>query len=73
MDPADRGPEHAWQGQVDAAVNGSPRMTDERTVIVGSDGNRTLANLRENPHPVLLIVEPGQSLPDWTGERVYLT
>ena len=59
-------------GKVDSAVFGSPHMTDEKTVILGSGGNRTLANLRENPHAVYLIMEPGQSIMDWKGIRVYL-
>ncbi|MDD1704016.1 MAG: pyridoxamine 5'-phosphate oxidase family protein, partial [Methanoregula sp.] len=39
-------------GKVEIGVMGSPRMTDEKTVVLGSGANRTLANLRENPHAV---------------------
>ncbi|MEN6341511.1 MAG: pyridoxamine 5'-phosphate oxidase family protein [Methanospirillum sp.] len=60
-------------GKVDVAVMGSPRMTDERTVVLGSGANRTLANLNENPHAVFMIVEPGAGLMDWKGVRVYMT
>lgn len=60
-------------GRVDVAVYGSPRMTDERTVIIGSNTNRTLANLRENPHAVYMIIEPGAGIMDWKGVRVYMT
>ena len=60
------------KGIVDAAVFGSPRMTDEKTVIMGLGKNRTLQNLQENPHAVYLIMEPGKSLDDWKGIRVYI-
>ena len=29
-------------------------------------------NLQENPHAVFLIMEPGKTLADWKGVRVYL-
>ena len=60
-------------GKVDVAVMGSPHMTDEKTVVLGSGANRTLANLRENPHAVYMIMEPGQGIMDWKGVRVYMT
>jgi hypothetical protein len=60
------------QGAVDAAVFGSPRMIDEKTVVLGSGDNRTLKNLQENPRAVFLIVEPGKNITDWKGIRVYL-
>ncbi len=60
-------------GKVDVAVMGSPRMTDEKTVVLGSGSNRTLANLKQNPQAVYMIMEPGQTLMDWKGVRVYLT
>ncbi len=59
-------------GNVNSAVFGSPRMTDERTVVMGLGKNRTLASLQQNPHAVYLIMEPGASLTDWKGIRVYL-
>jgi hypothetical protein len=59
-------------GKVDVGVFGSPRMIDEKTVIVGLGTNRTLANLRQNPNAVFMIVEPGQGLMDWKGIRVYM-
>ncbi|MDD1723738.1 MAG: pyridoxamine 5'-phosphate oxidase family protein, partial [Methanospirillum sp.] len=34
--------------------------------------NRTLSNLQQNPHAVFLIMEPGTTLMDWKGIRVYL-
>ena len=60
------------EGKVDAAVFGSPRMTDEKTVVMGLGRNRSLANLGENPHAVYLIMEPGATIMDWKGIRVYL-
>ena len=36
--------------KVDSGVFGSPRMTDENTVIMGFGKNRTLANLQQNPY-----------------------
>ncbi|MCA1916522.1 pyridoxamine 5'-phosphate oxidase family protein [Methanospirillum hungatei] len=59
-------------GHVDSGIFGSPRMTDEKTVIMGLSNNRTLANLQQNPHAVYLIIEPGTALTDWKGIRVYL-
>lgn len=60
------------QGAVDSAVFGSPRMIDEKTVVIGSGDNRTLKNLQENPQAVFLIVEAGKTIMDWKGIRVYL-
>ena len=59
-------------GKVDSAIFGSPRMTDEKTVVMGLGKNRSLANLQQNPHAVYLIMEPGATLMDWKGIRVYL-
>jgi len=59
-------------GKVDVAVLGSPQMIDEKTVVMGLGRNRTLANLQENPNAVYIIMEPGKSVVDWKGLRVYL-
>ncbi|OPY52957.1 MAG: Pyridoxamine 5'-phosphate oxidase [Methanosaeta sp. PtaU1.Bin112] len=59
-------------GMVDCAVYGSPRMIDEKTVIVAFARGRTFANLQDNPHAVYMIMEPGGGLADWKGLRVYL-
>jgi hypothetical protein len=59
-------------GQVDAACFGSPRMTDEKTVVMAVRPNRTFANLQENPNAVYMIMEPGKTGPEWKGVRVYL-
>ena len=58
-------------GKVDAAVFGSPQMTDEETVIVAL-GRTARMSLRENPHAVFTIVESGETITDWKGLRVYL-
>lgn len=59
-------------GKVNSGVFGSPHMIDEKTVVMGIGQNRTLANLQQNPHAVYLIIEPGASIMDWKGVRVYL-
>jgi len=60
------------KGEVNVAVFGSPQMIDENTVVMGIGKNRSLANLRENPHAVFIVVEPGKTVMDWKGARVYL-
>jgi len=59
-------------GRVDSAVFGSPQMIDEKTVIAASADNRTFANLQENPYAMYTIMEPGDSITDWKGIRVYM-
>ena len=60
------------KGTVNAAVFGSPRMVDEKTVVMGLGKDRSLQYLQENPNAVYLIMEPGKSLMEWKGIRVYL-
>jgi hypothetical protein len=59
-------------GDVDVAVFGSPQMVDENTVVMGIGQNRTFQNLQENPKAVFIVMEPGETLMDWKGCRVYL-
>ena len=59
-------------GKVDSAVLGSPQMVDEKTVTVALGKGRTFINLLENPSAVYMILEPGASIMDWKGLRVYL-
>ncbi|MEW6349561.1 MAG: pyridoxamine 5'-phosphate oxidase family protein [Thermodesulfobacteriota bacterium] len=59
-------------GKVNAGFFGSPRMVDEQTIEMGIGKNRSLANLRENPHAVFLVMEPGKSLAEWKGVRIYV-
>ena len=59
-------------GDVNVAIFGSPQMIDENTVVMGIGRNRTFQNLQENPKAVFIVVEPGESVMDWKGCRVYL-
>lgn len=59
-------------GKVNTACFGSPRMIDEKTVVMCVRNSRTFANLKENPNAVYMIIEPGKTLPEWKGIRVYL-
>jgi hypothetical protein len=59
-------------GEVNVAVFGSPQMIDENTVVMGIGRNRSFRNLQENPKAVFIVVEPGKTLMDWKGARVYL-
>lgn len=59
-------------GKVNVAYFGSPRMTDEKTIMMGIGKNRTLTYLQENPWAVFMIMEPGKSLPAWKGVRIYV-
>jgi hypothetical protein len=59
-------------GNVNVAYFGSPRMVDDKTVFMGLGNNRTFANLQDNPNAAYMIMEPGESLPEWKGVRVYL-
>ncbi len=59
-------------GEVNVAVFGSPRMSDENTAVMGIGNNRTFRNLERNPKAVFIVMEPGQTVRDWRGARVYL-
>ena len=59
-------------GKVNVAYFGSPRMIDEKTVLMGLGKNRTFANLQENPQAAFMIMEPGKTITEWRGVRVYL-
>jgi len=60
------------EGDVNAAVFGSPRMIDENTVVMGIGENRSFRNLQRNPKAVFIVMEPGKTGLDWKGARVYL-
>ena len=60
-------------GKVDSAYFGSPRMIDEKTIFMGLGNNRTFANLQDNPQAMFMVMEPGQSIADWKGVRIYVT
>ena len=59
-------------GEVNVAVFGSPQMIDENTVVMGIGENRTYRNLQRNPKAVFIVMEPGETVMDWKGARVYL-
>ncbi len=59
-------------GKVNSAYFGSPYMMDEKTIIMGLTKNRTLFNLQENPNAVFMIMEPGKTLSEWKGVRIYV-
>jgi hypothetical protein len=59
-------------GKVNVAYFGSPRMIDEKTIVMGLGKNRTFANLQENPHGVFMIMEPGKTATEWKGVRLYV-
>ncbi|NIQ37061.1 MAG: pyridoxamine 5'-phosphate oxidase family protein [Proteobacteria bacterium] len=59
-------------GKVNAATFNSIQMIDEKRVIMGLGKNRSFKNLQENPNAVFLIMDPGKTLSDWKGVRVYL-
>jgi len=60
------------EGDVNVAVFGSPRMVDENTVVMGIGNNRSFRNLQRNPKAVFIVMEPGETVMDWKGARVYL-
>jgi hypothetical protein len=60
------------EGKVNSAYFGSPYMVDEKTIIMGLTKNRSLSNLRDNPNAVFMIMEPGKSISEWKGLRIYV-
>jgi putative heme iron utilization protein len=60
-------------GKVNVAYFNSLQMTDEKTVVMGLGKNRTLANLQANPNAAFMILQPGKTLPEWKGLRLYLS
>jgi len=59
-------------GKVNAAYFGSPRMVEEKTIFMGLGNNRTFANLQDNPYAVFMVMEPGKTIMDWKGVRLYV-
>ncbi len=60
------------KGDVNVAVFGSPQMVDENTVVMGIGKNRSFEYLKENPRAVFIVMEPGETVDQWSGARVYL-
>lgn len=59
-------------GEVNGAVFGSARLTEEGNLIVALGDNRSLRFLRENPRAVFTLCEPGPHPLAWQGARLYL-
>lgn len=59
-------------GDANVAVFGSPQMIDENTVVMGIGENGSFRNLKENPKAAFIVMEPGETVMDWKGVRVYL-
>jgi hypothetical protein len=59
-------------GWVNVAYFGSPQMTDEKTIVMGIGKNRSFGNLQENPAAVFMVMEPGNTVPEWKGVRIYV-
>ena len=60
------------EGKVNVAYFGSPRMIDDKTIVMGLGKNRTFFYLQENPYGVFMIMEPGKVLTEWQGVRLYV-
>lgn len=60
------------KGRVNVAVYGSPKMTDEETIILATRECRSYQNLRENPQAAMFISETGEIGHATKGLRVYL-
>jgi Pyridoxamine 5'-phosphate oxidase len=59
-------------GKVNSAYFGSPRMIDEKTIFMGLGNNRTFDNLQDNPQAVFMVMEPGKTIMNWKGVRIYV-
>ena len=59
-------------GKVNSAYFGSPRMVDGKSIFMGLGNNRTFANLQGNPSAIFMVMEPGESITDWKGVRIYV-
>jgi len=59
-------------GDVNAAVFGSPQMINEDTIIMAIGDNRSFNYLQENPKASFIVIEPGESPANWKGVRLYL-
>lgn len=60
------------QGEVNAAVFGSARLTEEGNLLLALGENRSLRYLRANPRAVFTLCEPGPHPLAWQGARLYL-
>ena len=60
------------KGEVNVAVFGSPQMIDVDTVVMGIGNNRSLGYLKENRNAAFIVMEPGETVADWKGYKIYL-
>jgi len=59
-------------GQPNVAYFGSPRLSEDGTIIMGLSSNRTLKNLEENPLAVFFCVAESPVTFTTPGYRLYL-
>lgn len=59
-------------GQPNMAVIGSACLVDAEQIALGLGPCRSLANLRANPRATLCLVQPGATVMQWQGARIYL-
>jgi hypothetical protein len=59
-------------GDVNVAVFGSPQMINEETIIMAIGDNRSYQYLQENPKASFIVIEPGETMTQWKGVRLYL-
>ncbi len=59
-------------GQPNVAYFGSPRLSEDGTIIMGLGSNRTLKNLEENPLAVFFCVAESPVTFTTPGYRLYL-
>ena len=60
------------QGRPNVAYFGSPRLSDDGTIVMGLGSNRTLKNLEENPFAVFFCVAESPVTFTTPGYRLYL-
>ncbi len=60
------------QGQPNVAYFGSPRLMEDKTIIMGLSNNRTLKNLEENPRAVFFSITEIPVTFNTPGYRLYL-
>ena len=60
------------QGMPNVAYFGSPRLSEDGTIVMGLGSNRTLKNLKENPFAVLFCVAESPVTFTTPGYRLYL-
>ena len=60
------------EGQPNVAYFGSPRLSEDGTIVMGLGSNRTLKNLEENPSAVFFCVAESPVTFTTPGYRLYL-